>query len=188
MYLFSTAKIMYVTQIRSSSHAVFRIIYEWTHRGWPASLWWAPPTAWCPACTAPPRTPTLTSGACVRPPSRESAPSPPWPSPLLRPSWTSWSLRVRSLWCEFHLTGRHMYVGVASNLYSWQQNPWSETKRIVMCWLRDSHRMFKLGGWLWPFLNFHPVYLFPHNHTRMSITVQYNLGENVSSTAKLNKM
>lgn len=66
-------------------------------RGSPAFLWSAPPMAWCPVCTPAQRTTTRTSRLCVRPRSKESAPSPRWLSPLLHPSSTSWSLRVRTI-------------------------------------------------------------------------------------------
>lgn len=80
-------------------------------RGWPAFLWWAPPTAWCPACTPTPRTATLTSGPCARWRSKASGPSPTWPSPVRRPSSTSWSLRVRTLLCGFEnlLESQHSF-------------------------------------------------------------------------------
>lgn len=71
--------------------------YRMWWRGWPASLWSAPPVTWCPPCTPAPRTPTLTSGPCVRPPRLACETSRLRCSPLRRPSSASWSLRVRNL-------------------------------------------------------------------------------------------
>lgn len=111
-------------------------------RGWPAFLWWAPPMAWCPACTPTPRTPTLTSGRCARSQNKESGASAPWSSPLLHHSLTSWNLRVGTFQSVFDFFLDNPSVDVPSKFIGCQNKVLSaETVRIITCWSVESQSL-----------------------------------------------